>query len=523
MRYSFRLILVSCFLYCANAFAASPFGKSCTVPERWNGINYYSRAHFYNMLNDWYKTEPYTGLPLFKAVNRDLDLLSRNGFNFLHLYVWDKQWGFGVGFNSIGEDPRLSDNDQMAALHEFISAAERRCMFVGIHFASKSAIDMLKAAKGRLEAEAAGRAYAEWAGIFIKELSPKHRNIILWAGPYALGSVADVGGLGNDWNVFAKAAHEGVYKVAKETAPAPELGKVGVNIIFRNQATDGYHYAWDGAETQRANYVMKEFSVPEPDIYMLQLYNANSTDLLKGLQQITGPPTSANAAPIDPKRILVVEFGNSSSLADPPYGMRMAGTGDAAVPSMTLKGQAQWLTNALCAFQKAGINKMAYWTLHDAWNFWTAPPFNMQGSALAWSGYWGLMPLAPLDALPKPSWYVLANHYSNDFLACSTPPEPVISLTAQRDITPWRRSIVLSWTATDVDHMELDQGIGVVKGSIGSVRVMAPAYGVVRYTLTAINRVDGKEITRKVYVDVQGLHPDTPVRMPRQTTLPRKK
>jgi hypothetical protein len=75
------------------------------IPSTWNGINYYPRRHqFYNMLNDWFTTDQTEGIPVSQMVNNDLGLLGSNGFNFVHLYIWDSDW-FGIGFNPIGQDP----------------------------------------------------------------------------------------------------------------------------------------------------------------------------------------------------------------------------------------------------------------------------------------------------------------------------------------------------------------------------------------------------------------------------------
>ena len=520
---SIVIIAIACLLQFSTALSASPFWKPCEVPERWNGINYYSRQGFYNMLNRWYGTDQFTGQPVHQSVLQDLNLLSRHGVNFFHLYIWDTAWGFGVGFNSFdgvpgiseNEDPRRSENRQMEALHEFLWLAEQRCMFVEIHFASVAAIQLLSQSRTVEDATEAARRYAEWVEIFIRELSSQHRNIIAWGGPYALGPVADVG-VNNEWNVFFAEQYRILRTIARETAPAPGLGGMAINLIWQVTALpDGYHYAWDAAQSQRAAKVPLDMGLPEPDFYMLQLYNANTSDLLKALRVLTGPPTSKDAISIDPKKIVVVEFGTSTSLAPPPYGMRRAGSGDAWVPSMTLEGHRQWLENTLCAFTAAGITKMAHWTLHDPWNFWMEPPFNVRGDALAWMGYWGLLPLVPIDAQPKPSFWALSDFYRNGILACATPPEPIIALVANRTVTGMGKPVTLTWTAADVDYLEIDNGIGQVRNSIGNIIVHPMEPGMHTYTLTARNTdQNGVTNTQSASVTIRILSVKESLRIP---------
>ena len=515
MRTTSITIVMACFLeFSGMLFAsASPFRKPCKDPEQLNGINYYSRQGFYNMLNRWHDVDQFTGKPVHLSVAQDLNLLSKNNVNFLHLYIWDKAWGFGVGFNAFDgmpgitgtEDPRLSENRQMQALHGFLWMAEQRCMFVEIHFASAAAIQQLLQSLTTEEAIGAARRYTQWVEIFMRELAPTHRNIIAWGGPYAIGPAPDTGGGENGWNAFFAEQYRILRAIARETAPAPKLGGMAINLSWDVRALpDGYHYAWDAEKTQRAAKVLIDMELPEPEYYMLQLYNANTGDLRKALLTLTGPPTSEDAISVDPAKIIVVEFGTSTSLADPPYGIRRAGFGDAWVPSMTLEGHRQWLVNTLCAFQATGITNMAHWTLYDAWNFWMEPPFNMRGDALAWSGYWGLAPLLPIDEKPKPSFTALSDFYANGMLSCEAPPEPVIALGADIAVARIGRPITITWTAADVDYLEIDNGIGQVRNSVGSIIVRPAKPGTHIYTLIARNTdADGATVTRTASVTVR--------------------
>src|SRR5205085_8058648 len=99
---------------------------------------------------------------------------------------------------------------------------------------------------------------------------------------------------------------------------------------------------------QRAGKVMIDMGLREPDLYMLQLYNANSLDLERDLKSLSGPASSRGIS-IAAEKLVAVEFATSSSLAPPPYGNEIASSGDANTPTMDLAGHAQWLTNTLCA------------------------------------------------------------------------------------------------------------------------------------------------------------------------------
>ena len=200
--------------------------------------------------------------------------------------------------------------------------------------------------------------------------------------------------------------------LAPVRAANPGTALLGTNVGFAvTQNADGYHYSWDWAAVQRAAQAVADMGLRQPDIWMLQLYNANSSDLARDLAALSGP-ASANGMSIPASNILAVEFATSSSLAPAPYGNGYASSGDAWTPTTDLDGHAQWLVNALCAYRSAGLTKLAYWALYDAADFWSAYPFNDSDKDLAWGGYWGLFALDP-SAAAKPAWDVLVGYYES--------------------------------------------------------------------------------------------------------------
>src|SRR5437870_5949641 len=94
------------------------------------------------MLYEWKPVDSASGLLVSSMVDADLASLRQNGFNFVHLYLWDRDLltqanaGEPAGFvNAIGE-PSTSVNDQWSNLNDFVQCAENHGLFVELHFAS---------------------------------------------------------------------------------------------------------------------------------------------------------------------------------------------------------------------------------------------------------------------------------------------------------------------------------------------------------------------------------------------------
>jgi len=461
-------------------------------------MNYY-HGEFYQMLYKWWQNDELTGRPTHELVKKDMDLMKKYGINFLHLYIWDNTWftddfpGWqGMGFNPIGQNPCASDNKQWQAIDDFLTAAESRGIYVGIHFVSYPVIKKLNSGISAEEARELGHEYFEWTEVFIEKLSARHGNIIMWGMIYGFGPAPGVDA-DNAWNAFFKAAYEPFYKLAKDTAPFPGLGKVGINLnVHTRPMEDGYHNDYDPVFIQRQANTPEVLGLPRPDIFMLQLYNHNSGDIFDNLlSKITGPPLALDTETIKPEEILVVEFGTSTSVEPWPYGNNTIDKGDALTPSLTLNGHDQWLKNNLCVFSRVGINKIAFWTFYDNWYFWSKPPFNASFDKVNWSGFWGLKaygPGVPADTPPKPALNILSNYYKTGNLSCSPIAKPVVSLhTNDRKLTVGRQ-LTLGWTATDMNFMTIDNGIGQVRGSTGAVTITPEKIGFTTYTIYAENK-----------------------------------
>ncbi len=481
--------------------------------ERWNGVNYSPRYHaYFRMLKDWNQYDPRLGKHVYEAADDDMDLLSRNGFNLLHLYLWDKQllddavldrwcpfdpdsgrrpagcsppYSEPAGFPNFPNSPTSTPEgaSQFAALQDFVARAERHGLFVALHFASGTLIEQ----EGRLSQQAPppGSAipscddltagFSRWASQFITALTPVHRNVLLWGVAFAFGSDAsdqtDLTGNPSLYNRCFGQIYQAVDTASRQSAPAGMqgmLGLIGVNPEFPFVAPAGASaarqfrrpqsgYSWDIATTQRAVKSMTDeltalYGRPRsPDVYMFSFYNANAADLAKSVDALihsTDGDPSRVTVPAD--RIFPIEFAISSS------GTHADSWGDNQTPTTTVDGQDTWLRNTLCAFRSLGIEKFAYWAMYDAVNLWVNAPWYNQGQQLAWNGYWGLA-FEPPEAGFKPAWATLALfNRSPDALACRANPAPNITAWPLSDYVTIGQTPKIIWTATETTSLALD-------------------------------------------------------------------
>jgi hypothetical protein len=105
-------------------------------PAAWKGVNYSPRGHSYwRMYHEWDSAN------LGPVVEADMQTLSDNGFNMIHLYVWDRAFLQSVtteaaGFIGPEGEPSLSPNKQWQHLDDLVGAAERHNIYVVINFVS---------------------------------------------------------------------------------------------------------------------------------------------------------------------------------------------------------------------------------------------------------------------------------------------------------------------------------------------------------------------------------------------------
>jgi hypothetical protein len=473
-------------------------------PSQWKGVNYFPAGYYaWNMLNSWSSVQ--------SAVDSDMATMAANGVNFLHLYLWDSDWG-GVGFNPMPKTllgtpynpPNNSPNGQWAALDSFLSLAESHGLYVGLHFVSKYPIDTLNGLNGNLDLNGAaqmGDDFATWANTFVSYFTPRHQNIALWGVTYALGPVVADPPLSSTWNVFFAHAYGGVYQVLRGSsscqASGNGLGLIGINLGLSPQVpAGGFNYSWNTSYPQQAAAEMSGMGVCAPDIYMLQLYNAHSDDLAQMLTTLSTSPAAGGIA-IPANQILAVEYATSSSMAAAPYGNGVASFGDSYTPTTDTNGQAQWLTNTLCAFARTGVQKTAYFGYYDASSFYSGS----SPADVAWPGYFGFFPLG--GGAAKPAWPVLSNYFTSGALACSPPQPPLVQLQASTTYVGAGYPVQLTWTASEVRQLQLSgvgnltpsnvdscaslQGGNCEAMSEGVKTVYPPTPGTATYTLTGIN------------------------------------
>ncbi|MCW5981202.1 MAG: hypothetical protein KIT09_24175 [Bryobacteraceae bacterium] len=302
------------------------------------------------MLYDWNAWDATAGKYVYQMVDDDLAWLSQNGFNLLHLYLWDQQIlrslapNEPAGFLSAPSSPNLSPNGQWQALGEFVSKAQNKGLFVALHFVSGYVTSTLNLPPAqRVPPETIAQNFIPWAGAFIQYLTPGYRNVLMWGLIYSVGAIA--GHPENDWSVFSKLAYKGVDDIAVSSSPSPGvLGLIGVNSgmdMVDTQFVDGAHprgeipwgtitarnagYTWDWRYAQQTAKTWRDLLTAaygyakDPDIYMMLLYEPNSWDLWPALNSLSNGYV-AGGIPVPANKIFVAEFATSSSLAPSPNG-----------------------------------------------------------------------------------------------------------------------------------------------------------------------------------------------------------
>jgi hypothetical protein len=466
----------------APVYGAVPYPP----PTTWKGINYSPRRHsYFRMLYDWGSWDSTAGQYVHQMVDADLTRLSQNGFNLVHLYLWDQEMlrvvagqpNEPAGFLSAPSDPSASPNNQWENLNDFVTKAEAKGLFVALHFASGRLFNRVAAGDNP---DAVSTEFANWAGAFIQHLNSTHQhwNVLTWGLQYSFGPYPwDLSGThSTTW----RKTYKKVDDKAKQYSPAPYvLGLIGANLAFNHLRPSGQPwvdypgifprgsgYTWDWQNAQQTAQAMRTLLTQEyggakdPDIYMMQLYHPNSYDLKTALQQLTTGYVFGGL-PVPGYRIFVVEFATSSSLnSTPDGGNNIPYYGDAQTPTTTSAGLSQWLTNTLCVYQGAGIDKMAYWSMYDPYTLWTGAPWYLTGQALAWSGFWGLS-YERESYGDKSAWSTLRSYYLNGTLACGSPfpinATPVVSLTPSTSYYTVNQPVRVTWTAADTASLSVNR------------------------------------------------------------------
>jgi hypothetical protein len=465
-------------------------------PTRWKGINYSPQRHsYFRMLYEWNQYDSVAGVYVRDMVNADLAFLSQNGFNVVHLYLWDRSLLKSVngqepaGFYSCSSDPTTEPSltpdslgtpgAQWQALDAFVNMAKNHGLWVILTFANGCVKNQIKAGVSPL---VAGQDFATWANKFVAYLSPRHNNILAWGLNWAWEPIDDLAN--GQSRVAWRVAYKAIDDVATFYSPAPgSVGLMAVALRMYFNVTTGVlptdiiprpssGYVWNWQESQGIAKAMRdELTIAygyqkDPDIYMPQMYTANARDIREALHSLT-TVWSSNGIPIPASKIFVSEFATSSSLTSPPNGNNVmaASMEDAQTPTTTPIGQSEWINNVLCGYTAVGINKFAYWSLYDPYTLWTGPPWEMDqydpssepkpGYRLAWNGFWGLF---FESGTAKPGWSILRNYYLYGTLQCSNPLTSIIALQLESDYYTVAQPIEARWTAADRESLTLSQG-----------------------------------------------------------------
>ena len=459
------------------------------------------------MLYDWNTTDANTGVKVSAMVASDLATLSQSGFNVVHLYLWDRTILIDdsspnnpdtAGFCSAASDAAPCSNGnpetspdatgQQGALwsnlDQFLAAAESDGLYVMLEFVNGQMLDAIRDNSSTCSAIEQNFT-TNWAKYFIDYFEANHGNIIAWGlnwswtpnGQYACTNT-----------VWAQ-AYNFVKSEAQANYPSrPAQAMVGValgldpvdpnnlssyptDVVPRNT---GYIYNWTWnvsppsyGSQQMALQMYTVLGNVEPDYFLLGGYNANSGDLYSALYNLENTAVSGGRT-IPASKIVFSEFGGSSGLTEastsrtllPAGWYAYASLGDKQIPITSRAGQSQWVQNAVCAFQAAGVAKQAYWNMYDPYTYWSSPSWNENNyNWLAMQGFWGL--ITEDTATYKNAWSTLTSYYNNT-LSCSAPSSaaPVLEVNLDAVYYTVNQPIGFYWTVTDGSSLTLSQGHG---------------------------------------------------------------
>lgn len=463
------LIVVAAWACAGAAFKS----VSLPPPSAWKGVDYSPRRHsYFRMLYDWNQIDSVSGQLVSSMVDSDLAMLSQNGFNLVHLYLWDQTLLRGAnsnepsGFVDASGDPSTSPNNQWANLNDFVTRAENYGIFVELHFASGWLLNNI----GVGSPSAVASQYANRVGKFIQYLNSTnaHRNVLLWGMAYAfVPAVSDPSGT---WSTTWQQVYYDVDQQARLYSPSPGVvGLVGADlslngpsgVVLRNS---GYVFDWQGSQQQA--YTMRSLLTSvygytkDPDAYLMQIYQANSYDMYSALWNLTNSTSVYQGLPVAASKISVVETATSSAMNNPPEGTQIPSYGDNDTPVTTVSGQASWVQNDFCMFQSVGVQKTAYWALYDPYTMWTGYPWYKTGADLSWNGFWGLS-FEPESAGQKDSWSILRNYYYYGSLSCPSSlayAAPILSLTPTSTYYTVAQPLRVTWTAAEAASLSVNQG-----------------------------------------------------------------
>jgi hypothetical protein len=319
--------------------------------------------------------------------------------------------------------------------------------------------------------------YAAWVNSFIDYLAP-YQNVLVWGANYGV-NFAPTGPNDQFWQTSCGTSGQGAYQqimshleqhpysspagralLALDVGFTTAIGPAGPSCpVYPPPAATGTDpqlgfYTSNWQDLQKAAYTWQHLpnGEPPPDIYAPQLWNANAGDLQAALECIIGAANTTCSAtvqacsdpvqqcPIPASKIIVPEFGTGSSLEAGPIGNGTAGFGDAQTPTTTADGQAEWITQTLCAMNRVGVRNTGYFGLYDSYSWW-ASKYGYPATTLAWDGFWGLKSELPSSYNPnndgqKPAWSALTGFNPALCPATQVPPTPVIAVLPPDGVVP---------------------------------------------------------------------------------------
>ena len=452
-----------------------------------------ARHSYFRMLYDWNTIDFVSGQTVSAMADADLSMLSQNGFNLVHLYLWDQlllqESSPGgaeySGFLTPPADPSTSPNGQWQNLNDFVTRAEKYGLFVALHFVSGYPTHELSTNPSISQVQSFASQYISWATEFIRYINVTngHKNVLVWGMEYALepavGSYCPApvnAATCNNYSLMVQLIYNGIHSAVAATNPPAGVGLVGVDLGFGlNEANDniivrpgaGYPYNWTSG--QQTAYTVNQLLGTDPDIWLAQIYTANAGDMESGLSSLTTSNAVSGGKPIPISKIYVVESATSSALNSSPNGTNLVSWGDANTPTTTTAGQDTWLNNVLCRLQIAGLTKYTYWSLYDPVALWTSFPWSESGVNLSWSGYWGL---DYQSSGQKPSFSMLASYYKSNSLSCPLT-LGTLAIVPESTFYTYNQPIRISFNQSDLNQYMLNgaptYGITYACGSGGQL------------------------------------------------------
>lgn len=438
-----------------------------TFPSAWNGIEYFPAAFpRWQMFHNWNS--------ISSTVDSDLAQLASRGFNVIHVYAWDNDTianassqltpdPSGFSFNRYSSTTLPTDAPNAfdyTGLDRLLSLAQNHNLFVAITFVDVFVLTQLG------NSNYTASQFNNWTAAFVQGLMSKHYNIASWGTLWQHSVIPDATNVLQDhgsmlWGQYYYNLDSTVRQAATNQGCPGSVPLISVELDLGQSTLNGglvargAGYDWGRLQAQQKAAAMATVLqyyygyAKAPDLYRVQLYNANSFDLYWALLWLPMPPIGGTTPPatgIPAGKLFVSEFATSSSINSDSQSPNLLTSGDKQVPTGDAALQAQWLQNTLCTLQQAGVTKFSYWSSVDEAPMWSSPSWSLSGQDLAWSGYWGLKDRFGNDKAAAP----ILQAYNRGTLSCSLQDrQPASYLLPEASYFTAHQPISVVWTAAD--------------------------------------------------------------------------